>query len=180
MSFVEYFFVGDFHADWCWDGSPLIVVEGDKQGVKDAWRDILEVVAMVLSISKWVQVEHMVVDIEKSEWRLDGLSSHIPFVGKTLLLGSTCPIERLIKKRLIVFYLSSLDTLFYAFLNLDQVGKHCVGVANESVIVCQGQSIHEDCEIFLFGQGWLYMGGSLAPPLCIFSEALTRLLAHSL
>lgn len=53
-----------------------IVAGGDKQGVKDTLFDKCKMVMMVLSIGKWVQVEHIVVDTERLERILYGLSSH--------------------------------------------------------------------------------------------------------
>lgn len=48
-------------------GAVCLVSEGDKQGVDDALCYKLELVVVVLKTSKWVQVEHMVVNTNRSE-----------------------------------------------------------------------------------------------------------------
>lgn len=48
-------------------GSSGIVVEGDKQRVKDTLCDKLEEVVVVLSTGEWVHMEHVITGIEGVE-----------------------------------------------------------------------------------------------------------------
>lgn len=63
--------------DWCWGDSSGIDVVSDKHGMEDIWCDTLKVGTVVLSVSKWVPVEHMVTDSERSRQRLCGLPSRL-------------------------------------------------------------------------------------------------------
>lgn len=121
------FLVGGSGVDCCcWGGLSGIVTEGDKQGEEEILCNKLEMAVAVLIIGKWVHVKQMMADKLRDRSRdcIDFLLTFIiPSIGEIFLRGATCSTGRLIKERLIVFYLFGLETVFYAFPCLDQVGK---------------------------------------------------------
>lgn len=69
----------------------------------------LEVAVVVLTTSKWAQVEYRVANTERLEWRLYGLFFSIViilYVGITFLRRATHHTEILTEERLVIFYLS--------------------------------------------------------------------------
>lgn len=80
--------------DCRWDGSSSIVVGGGRQEVVDIWCDTLEVMAVVLSPGRWVQVKHTLL-IPRG-WGVNFLVIFIiPSTGKFFFVEPYVPLEDL-------------------------------------------------------------------------------------
>lgn len=107
-------------------GSSLDSATGGARGEVDAiWVDMLEMVAVVLSAGRWVQVGHTITDTEKLGKGLCELPSHSyhSFYWENFHCKVTCLTRQLLKKLLVVFNPLGLMTILSALFGLDQVGE---------------------------------------------------------